>query len=358
MYQSLQFKILSPVVESSSSNHLTTSQGVVSLDSNHLNVRLSEVDQCEESSTSSSSKDTSVSNSSSSSSDGSDESKSQPKLLNYLTNTSRSLLKLIGTIAGYQAIFLLDCGATGNFISSGFVSKNNLNPSTLPQPDAITLADGSKQSTGSFLKAASICIGTYTDEVDFVSIPLVGYDVILGMPWLGHYNPNIDWIENTISFEDEKKSSHCLVAATRIPTQMVVEKKGNGSKLNTITSKQLKHQVDRGQIDAIYVVYTEDVERNVNKEFNVSKVFSLNSSSSPAITEVDRTRIKLIDKYRDVFPDELPPGLPPQREIDHKIELIPGSSPPSRPTYRMSATELVELKKQLEELTKIGFHPT
>ena len=60
-------------------------------------------------------------------------------------------------------------------------------------------------------------------------------------------------------------------------------------------------------------------------------------------------------QYADVFPDELPPGLPPSRDIDHRIELVPGSTPPNRPTFRLSATELVELKKQLEELTKAGF---
>ena len=41
--------------------------------------------------------------------------------------------------------------------------------------------------------------------------------------------------------------------------------------------------------------------------------------------------------------------------MDHRIELIPGSSPPSRPTIRLSATELDELKKQLVELEAAGF---
>ena len=57
----------------------------------------------------------------------------------------------------------------------------------------------------------------------------------------------------------------------------------------------------------------------------------------------------------DVFPADLPAGLPPAREVDHRIELVPGSSPPSRPTIRLSATELAELKKQLAELEAAGF---
>ena len=59
--------------------------------------------------------------------------------------------------------------------------------------------------------------------------------------------------------------------------------------------------------------------------------------------------------FRDVFPDELPAGLPPSREVDHRIELTPGAVPPSRPTFRLSDSELTELRKQLDELTKAGF---
>jgi hypothetical protein len=56
-----------------------------------------------------------------------------------------------------------------------------------------------------------------------------------------------------------------------------------------------------------------------------------------------------------VFPDDLPAGLPPSREVDHKIELVPGATPQSRPTFRLSAFELAEMKKQLEDLVKAGF---
>ena len=63
----------------------------------------------------------------------------------------------------------------------------------------------------------------------------------------------------------------------------------------------------------------------------------------------------MLKEFRDVLPDKLPEGLPPRRDIDHKIELVPGSAPTNRPTYRMSPTELDELKKQLDEFLKAGF---
>ena len=60
-------------------------------------------------------------------------------------------------------------------------------------------------------------------------------------------------------------------------------------------------------------------------------------------------------KWPQVFPDDLPPGLPVRREFDHVIELLPGSKPVSHATRRMSADELVECSKQLDDLLSHGF---
>ena len=53
--------------------------------------------------------------------------------------------------------------------------------------------------------------------------------------------------------------------------------------------------------------------------------------------------------FLDVFPYELP-GLPPDREIEFEIELLPGTGPLSKAPYRMAPTELKKLKQQLQEL--------
>ncbi|MCO5594398.1 hypothetical protein L7F22_048428 [Adiantum nelumboides] len=57
----------------------------------------------------------------------------------------------------------------------------------------------------------------------------------------------------------------------------------------------------------------------------------------------------------DCFADEIPNDLPPSRgEDDHKIELIPGSSPPNRPPYRVSYAQQEEILTQVNELLKKG----
>ena len=57
---------------------------------------------------------------------------------------------------------------------------------------------------------------------------------------------------------------------------------------------------------------------------------------------------KLLKEYTDVFPAELPLGLPPEREVDHRIPLLPGTQPVARKQYRLSQLEIKELQRQLE----------
>ena len=62
----------------------------------------------------------------------------------------------------------------------------------------------------------------------------------------------------------------------------------------------------------------------------------------------------VLDEFPDVFPEEIP-GLPPQREIDFSIELLPRSTPVSKVPYRMSIPKPTELKIQLQELLEKGY---
>jgi hypothetical protein len=92
-------------------------------------------------------------------------------------------------------------------------------------------------------------------------------------------------------------------------------------------------------------------------EFNVAipaeQVSLLNKVQGTSLNEIE-----IVREYPDVFPEELP-GMPPDRDIEFMIELLPGTPPISKRPYRMPVNELVELKKQIAELQSKGFiHPS
>jgi hypothetical protein len=64
--------------------------------------------------------------------------------------------------------------------------------------------------------------------------------------------------------------------------------------------------------------------------------------------------IKVMSEFLDVFPKDLP-GMPSERKVEFAIELIPGTAPISKRAYRVSRPELVELKKQIDELSEKGY---
>jgi hypothetical protein len=61
-----------------------------------------------------------------------------------------------------------------------------------------------------------------------------------------------------------------------------------------------------------------------------------------------------VSEFPDVFPEELP-VMPPKRKVEFFIELITGTTPISKRAYRVSRPELVELKKQIDELLEKGY---
>jgi hypothetical protein len=62
----------------------------------------------------------------------------------------------------------------------------------------------------------------------------------------------------------------------------------------------------------------------------------------------------VVSEFPDVFPEELP-GMPPERKVEFAIELIPGTAPISKRAYQVFGPELVELKKQIDELLEKGY---
>jgi hypothetical protein len=146
-------------------------------------------------------------------------------------------------------------------------------------------------------------------------MPFREFDVILGMDWLHRHNAKLECRlkEVTLRQSDGKE---------------VVMYGISNALHNHISFMQAKRLIRKGC--EAYLIYALD-----KKELKVED-------------------IETVCDFPDVFPDKLP-GLPPDREVEFAIDVVPGSAPISIAPYRMAPVELKELKKQLQELLEMGF---
>jgi hypothetical protein len=93
-----------------------------------------------------------------------------------------------------------------------------------------------------------------------------------------------------------------------------------------------------------------DVSTNVDISFHAlvcrKVLFSLDDITTP----LPRAITNLLQEFKDVFPTEIPLGLPPLRGIEHQIDLIPGASLPNRAVYRTNLEEMKKNQRQVQEL--------
>ena len=238
-------------------------------------------------------------------------------------------IKLRCTFAGHKCIALFDSGASGNFVSRSYVDKNKLlcQPLQGSTPTTVKLANGHVENISSCI-TGQLVIDGHVDQITLTVIELDGYDIILGMPWLVKHNPRVDWCQGVVTLDN---------VADPVINNIISSAHDETSSSSVITALQFG-RVSRKAGNELLLVLVQDNDVQMN-------TLSVDSGEAK----------KLLAQFCDVFPDDLPSGLPPKRDVDHRIELVSGSDPPSRPTYRMSPAELNELKKQLDELLMKGF---
>lgn len=293
------------------------------------------------------------------------------------------LLKLRGRIDGREAVFLIDCGASCNFMAASFAERNHIATKRGRKRMTVTLADGTRKDTRSTVQQAPMTIGAYSDRLNCICLPLQGYDVILGMPWLRRENPHIDWRSHRLIIQRESgrrfelktdqinsaqdqpslrslpKTMSVAIAKSQ-PTPLIRSADTKG-RLQLIRWREVRAAQKQGQLEYVYVIYANPIDptnsdgkaKTAQSDIRLNQVMARVPDREREGLESESQRV--LREYRDVFPDALPASLPPRRDVDHRIELVPGSSPTSRPTYRMSPSELDELKKQLQELTAADF---
>lgn len=116
------------------------------------------------------------------------------------------LVKLEGTLDKHRAIVLVDSGSTGDFISEKLVQRCKLYKRKYESAKTVWLADGKEYIIQSYVDS-TIKSGDLIERVELAVIPLVGYDVILGISWLTRHNPVIDWSTSTVSVSVGNRTS-------------------------------------------------------------------------------------------------------------------------------------------------------
>lgn len=144
------------------------------------------------------------------------------------------------------------------------------------------------------------------------------FDVILGMNWLEEHCASIDYRDRCVRF-----------GPIEAPEFVFQGSKPSGM-MRVISAMKARKLLANGCCG--YMAHIVDTSK---EELRVDD-------------------LNVVRDFPDVFPDDLP-GLPPEREVEFTIDLLPGAEPISKAPYRMAPVELKELKEQLQELLDTGF---
>ena len=232
------------------------------------------------------------------------------------------------TIKDKVCRFAIDGGSCENIVSAEAVNKLALQTENHPKPYKLAWLKRGGEVAVSKRALVSFSIGkVYKDAVWCDVVMMDAFHLLLGRPWQYDRDVTHNGRTNTYSFIFDG------VKIVLLPKQSGnVHKPTGGTEMNTLLSlaefEEELQESDRG-----YMLMGKEVTESI------------------AIPEL---MVPLVTEFSDLFPDELPDGLPPLRDIQHHIDLVPGAALPNRPHYRMSPSEHEELRRQVEELLRKG----
>ena len=229
-----------------------------------------------------------------------------------------------GTITGFlyigdRTVFVLfDTGATHSIISTSLANKINITPTQLM--NRISIATPMKTHVIIDVEYVN-CPLRFDDRIraaNLLPIDMIDFDIILGMDWLAAHKATIDCYARKVIFGNLHHPDFVYSGSQPLKSVKI------------ISAMKARTLISHGCIGFLASIKDTSVD----------------------VPSIDSIRV--VRDFTDVFPDELP-GIPPVREIEFSIDLIPGAEPISKAPYRMAPIELKELKEQLQELLDNGF---
>ncbi|GKB10413.1 putative reverse transcriptase domain-containing protein [Tanacetum coccineum] len=233
----------------------------------------------------------------------------EPKGLNVVTGTF--------LLNNRYASVLFDSGSDRSFVNTRFSSLIDIKPIKIEDSYEVELADGRIVSTNTVLKGCTLSLVNHTFEIDLMPIELGTFDVIIGMDWLVKHDAVIVCGEKVVRIPYGNKT-------------LIVEGDKGRSRLKIILCIKARKYVEQG-----CHLFLSHVMKKKLKEKRMEDV-------------------PIIRDFPEVFPEELP-GLPPPRQVEFRIDLVPEAAPVARALYRLSPSEMKELSIQLQDLLEKGF---
>ncbi|GJY95391.1 putative reverse transcriptase domain-containing protein [Tanacetum coccineum] len=196
------------------------------------------------------------------------------------------------------ATALFDSGTDKSFVSTNFSTLIDIEPVELDTSYEVELADGRVVSTNNVLIGCTLNLLNHYFLIDLMVIELGGFDIIIGMDWLSRYDAAILCGEKKVRIPLEGKT-------------LVIEGNRNNSRLKIVSCIKTRKYIDKG-----CELFLAQVTEQESKEKRLEDV--------PVIRD-----------FLEVFPKELP-GLRPPRQVEFRIDLIPGAAPMARAPYHLA----------------------
>ncbi|KAI3815298.1 hypothetical protein L1987_14960 [Smallanthus sonchifolius] len=215
------------------------------------------------------------------------------------------------------ASILFDTGADKIFVSLNFEPLLAKTRSQLEKTFTVEIANGDSLTIESIIYDCSLELNDHSFPINFVPMPLGSFDIIMGMDWLSNHHVEVICFEKCIRIP--LPSGETL--------RVFGEKPCKGLKLMSCTTAQK-------YLRKKYIAFLAHIVQKDVKEKSIQD-------------------IPIIRDFPEVFPKDLS-GLPPVRQVEFRIDLIPGANPVARAPYRLAPSEMQELASQLQELSDKG----
>ncbi|KAK1602151.1 hypothetical protein QYE76_017194 [Lolium multiflorum] len=270
-------------------------------------------------------------------------------------------------IGGKSIKVIIDGGSCHNLASTELCEKLNLTLRKHPHPYHVQWLSDKGNVKIQHTVTVNFKIGPYEDTVECDVVPMTVCHMLLGRPWQFDKKAIHDGFSNAYTFKVKDKK---FELRPMTPSQIIAdnakalaraqhhihhsEMRGEGATHQKESERHHPHMSERKSVLLTTKSEWREVKDNPSTTIHYVLICKGLSAETNDLTNIPSSLLSLLKEFQDVFPDELPHGLPPLRGIEHRIDLIPGAPLPNRAAYRTNPEDTKEIQRQIQDLLAKG----